>query len=224
MRGVRERHGGDHDDAHASSCRRATCCSTASRSTAARTTSSSTCCRASASRRVRLRRRRDARRGGVRRSAKHGGGKLAMVFLETPANPTNAQVDIRDVRGDRGGALHEGAERCSSRWTTRSSGPLWQQPLAHGADLVLYSATKFLGGHSDLIGGACLGLEGPDAAREGDAHLPRHHGEPAHLLAAAAQPRDAEAAHDRADEERALRGGLPAAAPARWRGCTTWGI
>jgi methionine-gamma-lyase len=36
-------------------------------------------------------------------------------------------------------------------------GPLWQQPLAHGADLVIYSATKFIGGHSDVIAGACLG-------------------------------------------------------------------
>ena len=36
-------------------------------------------------------------------------------------------------------------------------GPLWQHPLRLGADLVLYSATKFLGGHSDIIAGACLG-------------------------------------------------------------------
>ena len=38
-------------------------------------------------------------------------------------------------------------------------GPLWQRPLEHGADLVLYSATKFLGGHSDVIAGACLGKQ-----------------------------------------------------------------
>jgi len=36
-------------------------------------------------------------------------------------------------------------------------GPLWQRPLKHGADLVVYSATKFLGGHSDLIAGVVLG-------------------------------------------------------------------
>jgi methionine-gamma-lyase len=36
-------------------------------------------------------------------------------------------------------------------------GPLWQQPLRHGADLVLYSATKYIGGHSDVIAGVCLG-------------------------------------------------------------------
>jgi methionine-gamma-lyase len=38
-------------------------------------------------------------------------------------------------------------------------GPLWQHPLKHGADLVLYSATKYIGGHSDVIAGACLGSE-----------------------------------------------------------------
>jgi len=36
-------------------------------------------------------------------------------------------------------------------------GPLWQHPLQHGADLVLYSATKYISGHSDVIAGACLG-------------------------------------------------------------------
>jgi methionine-gamma-lyase len=36
-------------------------------------------------------------------------------------------------------------------------GPLWQHPLKQGADLVLYSATKYIGGHSDVIAGACLG-------------------------------------------------------------------
>ena len=36
-------------------------------------------------------------------------------------------------------------------------GPLWQRPLALGADLALYSLTKYVGGHSDLIAGACMG-------------------------------------------------------------------
>jgi methionine-gamma-lyase len=36
-------------------------------------------------------------------------------------------------------------------------GPLWQHPLKHGADLVIYSATKYIGWHSDIIAGAVLG-------------------------------------------------------------------
>ena len=38
-------------------------------------------------------------------------------------------------------------------------GPLWQQPLELGADLALYSLTKYVGGHSDIVAGACLGAE-----------------------------------------------------------------
>src|SRR3546814_8679100 len=36
-------------------------------------------------------------------------------------------------------------------------GPLWQKPLKHGADLVVYSLTKYAGGHSDLVAGGVLG-------------------------------------------------------------------
>jgi methionine-gamma-lyase len=43
-------------------------------------------------------------------------------------------------------------------------GPLFQRPLQHGADLVLYSATKFIGGHSDVVAGACAG-RGPVVER-----------------------------------------------------------
>ena len=82
--------------------------------------------------------------------------RVAMVYIETPANPTNALIDIE--------AMNLLAEELSV--TERHvlvvvdntyMGPLWQHPLALGADLVLYSATKFLGGHSDLIAGAVLG-------------------------------------------------------------------
>ena len=45
-------------------------------------------------------------------------------------------------------------------------GPLWQHPLQHGADLVVYSLTKYVGGHSDLVAGGCLGSrERIDAVR-----------------------------------------------------------
>ena len=81
---------------------------------------------------------------------------LAMVFLETPANPTNELVDI------------EAFSKAAKHFSTNDKkvvtavdntflGPLWQKPIKHGADLVLYSATKFIGGHSDLIAGVCMG-------------------------------------------------------------------
>jgi methionine-gamma-lyase len=87
-----------------------------------------------------------------------GRGRLAMIFVETPANPTNDLVDIAACR-----ALAEECARGGQRPLVAVDntflGPLWQHPARHGADLVLYSLTKFVGGHSDLIAGACLGSE-----------------------------------------------------------------
>ena len=84
------------------------------------------------------------------------GKEIAMVFLETPSNPTNALFSIEEAR------------RFADKHTTGDAlipvavdntflGPLWQHPLKHGADIVIYSATKYIGGHSDLIAGAALG-------------------------------------------------------------------
>lgn len=81
--------------------------------------------------------------------------RLALIFIETPANPTNALVDIAAYA-----ALARrlsGTRRILTAVDNTFLGPLWQQPLKHGADLVLYSATKYIGGHSDVIAGVCLG-------------------------------------------------------------------
>jgi methionine-gamma-lyase len=86
-------------------------------------------------------------------------GRLAMILVETPANPTNALVDIaRTAEIARGLTDREGRRPIVAVDNT-FLGPLWQQPLRHGADLVLYSLTKYVGGHSDLIAGGCLGSE-----------------------------------------------------------------
>ncbi len=82
--------------------------------------------------------------------------RLTMIHIETPANPTNALIDI------------EMCAEIKAHFTTDEKpvvlsvdntymGPVWQHPIKHGADLVLYSATKYIGGHSDVIAGACLG-------------------------------------------------------------------
>jgi methionine-gamma-lyase len=87
--------------------------------------------------------------------ARIGGRRVAAALVETPANPTNALVDIRAL-GDLLRALPQDRPPVLMVDNT-FLGPLWQRPLDHGADLVLYSATKFIGGHSDVIAGACLG-------------------------------------------------------------------
>lgn len=84
------------------------------------------------------------------------GRPVAVALIETPANPTNAVVDIEGIaRAVR--RLGAPAKPPVVMVDNTFLGPLWQHPLRHGADLVLYSATKFLGGHSDIIAGACLG-------------------------------------------------------------------
>ena len=84
------------------------------------------------------------------------GRRVGAVFIETPANPTNALVDIADV-ARLAQELDTGDRRPVVMVDNTFLGPLWQRPLKHGADLVIYSATKFLGGHSDVIAGAALG-------------------------------------------------------------------
>ncbi|MFM7681841.1 MAG: cystathionine gamma-synthase family protein [Bacteroidota bacterium] len=82
--------------------------------------------------------------------------KLKLIHIETPANPTNALIDIEMCAEIKRHFEGENGEVILSVDNTYM-GPIWQHPLKHGADLVLYSATKYIGGHSDVIAGACLG-------------------------------------------------------------------
>jgi methionine-gamma-lyase len=84
------------------------------------------------------------------------GGPLCLILVETPANPTNDLIDIEMCA--RIAAGHSRDDRSVPVAVDNTFlGPVYQHPLAHGADIVLYSATKYLGGHSDLIAGAALG-------------------------------------------------------------------
>lgn len=81
--------------------------------------------------------------------------RLGMIYIETPANPTNTIIDIQMCR--------ELADQYSTEETptflcvdNTYMGPVWSKPLEAGADLVVYSATKYIGGHSDLIAGAVM--------------------------------------------------------------------
>ncbi len=76
--------------------------------------------------------------------------KPALVWIETPSNPLLRIVDIAAVaaRAKAAGALVVADNTFLS--------PVWQQPLALGADLVIHSTTKYLNGHSDVVGGAVI--------------------------------------------------------------------
>jgi methionine-gamma-lyase len=84
-------------------------------------------------------------------------GKVSIIMIETPSNPLNTLVDFTLV-----GAL---ADRLAKSQGTRPLvvcdntllGPVYQKPLNHGVDISVYSLTKYVGGHSDLIAGAAIG-------------------------------------------------------------------
>lgn len=75
------------------------------------------------------------------------------IFIETPSNPTLRIIDLD--------ALSEVA-KSASLWTmidNTFASPVNQNPIAHGIDIVIHSATKYLGGHSDISAGAVLGTQ-----------------------------------------------------------------
>ncbi len=84
-------------------------------------------------------------------------GRVAMIYLESPANPTNALVDVEAVAASRDAIFANLPDKPPIVIDNTFLGPLWQQPLRHGADLVLYSLTKYAGGHSDLVAGGAVG-------------------------------------------------------------------
>jgi len=89
-----------------------------------------------------------------------GPERVRVLYLETPANPSIVHTDIaaiaevaRELRNEHGGELTVAVDNTLL-------GPVFQRPRLFGADLVLYSATKFIGGHSDLIAGVVTGDAG----------------------------------------------------------------
>jgi len=96
---------------------------------------------------------------GIRAAAKEAmaKGRVSVIMIETPSNPLNTLVDIALIKtvADEIGAAqgHRPVVACDNTLL----GPLFQKPLKDGADISIYSLTKYVGGHSDLIAGAALG-------------------------------------------------------------------
>ena len=87
---------------------------------------------------------------------KYPGMDVSLVYIESPANPTNSLVDIKKSKD------------LANHYTTTNNktyvaidntfmGPVFSQPMDFDVDVVLYSATKYIGGHSDLVAGAACG-------------------------------------------------------------------
>ena len=79
--------------------------------------------------------------------------RTKLIWLETPTNPTLKISDIKAI------AAIAKAHNCLLCVDNTFASPALQQPLALGADLVVHSATKYLGGHSDLIAGIVVAKE-----------------------------------------------------------------
>jgi len=86
-------------------------------------------------------------------------GRISLVMVETPSNPLNTMVDIPLVARIASEIAGRQGYRPIIVCDNTLLGPVFQRPLAFGADVSVYSLTKYVGGHSDLIAGAALGGE-----------------------------------------------------------------
>jgi methionine-gamma-lyase len=84
-------------------------------------------------------------------------GRVCAIMIETPSNPVNSLVDLALVALAAGRIEAAQGHRPTIICDNTMLGPVFQSPLQHGVDLVIYSLTKYVGGHSDLIAGAVLG-------------------------------------------------------------------
>jgi methionine-gamma-lyase len=80
---------------------------------------------------------------------------VRLVLIETPANPTLTMTDIASAAS----AVQRHPKRPLLAVDNTLLGPTFQHPIAHGTDLVIYSATKFLGGFSDLLAGVVMAAD-----------------------------------------------------------------
>ena len=90
-----------------------------------------------------------------------GAANLKLVLIESPANPTLTMTDLAAASA----AAKAHPDRPLVAVDNTFMGPTFQHPLLLGADLAVYSATKYLGGFSDMLGGVVLGTDPELVAR-----------------------------------------------------------
>lgn len=86
-----------------------------------------------------------------------GTEKVRMIYVETPANPSNTLIDLKAVVELAKSLSKEHNKKVVTAVDNTFLGPVFQRPALLGVDLVVYSATKFIGGHSDLVAGIVTG-------------------------------------------------------------------
>ena len=84
-------------------------------------------------------------------------GSVKVFYIEAPANPTNALIDFAIVKRALDAFERNHGYRPVSICDNTMLGPVFQRPIEHGIDLCIYSLTKYIGGHSDLVAGGVTG-------------------------------------------------------------------
>jgi len=84
-------------------------------------------------------------------------GRLAMIFVESPANPTNTLIDFKALQNVVDTIEQETGHRPLTVCDNTLLGPIFMKAVPAGIDLAVYSLTKYVGGHSDLVAGAVCG-------------------------------------------------------------------
>lgn len=84
-------------------------------------------------------------------------GRLGMIFVETPSNPTNTLVDLAALNRAVDVIEKETGHRPLTVCDNTLLGPVFQRVVPQGIDIAVYSLTKYVGGHSDLVAGAVCG-------------------------------------------------------------------
>lgn len=84
------------------------------------------------------------------------GPRTRSIFIESPANPNNRLTDIAAMKALAAAHRPADGRPVLVAVDNTMAGPVFSQPAKCGADIVLYSATKFIGGHSDIVGGVAL--------------------------------------------------------------------
>ena len=84
-------------------------------------------------------------------------GRVGLILVETPANPTNGLVDLATCAAIADELAKSQGHRPPVVVDNTMLGPMFQTPLKCGADISLCSLTKYVGGHSDLVGGSISG-------------------------------------------------------------------
>jgi cystathionine beta-lyase/cystathionine gamma-synthase len=84
-------------------------------------------------------------------------GRVGLFYIETPANPTNALIDLAAVRAALDAFAQRHGYRPIAACDNTLLGPIFQHPIRDGIDLSIYSLTKYVGGHSDLVAGGVTG-------------------------------------------------------------------